>query len=282
MKDWMLTGFKRRLKASIDKMVKRNLKKLNIAHELANLSILINVQNSSEIETAKAIHTFDKVFGRWSSCRGGLQQTLDKPINFKFHIFNWFNVVVLISRFIVFIFIDNYYCDLYLANPFSGTKGAKKDALMLFIILLTATVFVVTLFDWKKLVEWKLYEYSTCYRNEVSILKRWIWAIDAVNSVANGAIQSWLINLFAIISLCIMALFFIMYLRMSLVYPNGSQFIIPRTLMLYIFHTISLLSNSLPFSCFQSIIFVQALTFWSLWLFLLYISMHLLIPWKTV
>uniref|UniRef100_T1JTN9 Gustatory receptor n=1 Tax=Tetranychus urticae TaxID=32264 RepID=T1JTN9_TETUR len=123
-----------------------DIKRFLVVYMKENVSKLIDLQNSFAIETAKAIHTFDKVFGLWLSRRGGLQQTLDKPIKVKFHIYNWFYrflITILIIRLTVVILVDNYYCDLYLANPFSGSKEAKKNAMMLYLALLTMLLYCV-------------------------------------------------------------------------------------------------------------------------------------------
>uniref|UniRef100_T1JTN8 Gustatory receptor n=1 Tax=Tetranychus urticae TaxID=32264 RepID=T1JTN8_TETUR len=236
-------------------MVESNLKKLFTVNVWANLLRLVNLQNNSEIETVEAIRSFDKIFRRWSSCRGGLQQTLDKPINIKFHIYNWFfrfNVFIIISRFIVFILIDNYYCDLCLANPFGETKGAKKNALMLCIIFIS--MFLYGFRDYPLQLE------ETGRMKVIRILylleKRGFNAeILNMSNLRCEQFRKWcdtiLVGIFfAIITLQMIALFFLIYLRISLVYSNGSQFIIPRTLLHYIFHLIFIIIEIFTFFVF--------------------------------
>uniref|UniRef100_T1JTP5 Gustatory receptor n=1 Tax=Tetranychus urticae TaxID=32264 RepID=T1JTP5_TETUR len=144
-----------RSKASIYTMMRstndKNFFSFNIKKSLTRLKGLKNV---SEIKTAKAIHLYDKMFSLLASRRGGLQQTLDQPIKIKFHILNWLLrilVLVLMTRLIVLIAVEKYDCDLYLANPFSGSKGAKKNAMLLFILL--ESVYIYGLREYTLLLE---------------------------------------------------------------------------------------------------------------------------------
>uniref|UniRef100_T1JU67 Gustatory receptor n=1 Tax=Tetranychus urticae TaxID=32264 RepID=T1JU67_TETUR len=243
----MLTAFKKTIASIIEKMAKSNDKKrFSIVNIKENVCRLQNLKNHFEIETAEAIHAFDKVFSLWSSLRGGLQQTLDKPINIKFNIYNWFvrcYVAILIARFTIFIFVDNYYCDLYLANPFSGNKGDKKNAIILFIIFLLMFLYGVR--DYTLRLE-------ETGRMKITRLL-YICERRGFNSKALSMnnhhckqFQKWchtiLISIFMfMISANIIALFTIIYLRTS-------SFIVYPTLTHIIFHIVFIITEFFTFS----------------------------------
>lgn len=96
----------------------------------------IGLPDESDMTTRKALIQFDKATKFFlTSLRNGYEQN-DGKLVLKIRLRNIFlrsAIIFTIIRTTVFLFVDNYYFDLFLANPFSRNKSTKS---FLFLILM--------------------------------------------------------------------------------------------------------------------------------------------------